>query len=417
MMAKARAGRWGALAVEACGSLLLVLALFWLFIMFLYAMFPSGTPLKEMIESRLEPPGRSASVPLPEATLSSLLRDVRFRRGNSIAWSGASRGMQLYSQDAVQTFDNSGAGISFGAKDRISVGSNSMIVVTRLNQSDEAGPRSYRVQVDGEMRGTLSGAKKLRLEFAAAGHLARMAPGASRFRVTQNGAKGSSLAVYAGEARVLDHGRMVRVPANFGVTLQKGAPVGPAVPLPAAPLPGGPEKALYRYRQLPPRVRFSWSGAAGDYHFQLSRDARFASCLIDQRLGSPEFATGKLAKGSYFWRVSRVEEGREGLFSRVGRCELLQQLTPPQLQVSFPPEKAQAGLFTLKAATGPEARLFVDGVEVKSETPGSFELGLRLKPGVNLIRVEALDPAGNVSYASRIVYAGAEAKPPGAAAK
>jgi len=49
----ARARRWAKVGLEAFGSLFLVLALFWLFILFLYALFPSGTPLKELIESRL----------------------------------------------------------------------------------------------------------------------------------------------------------------------------------------------------------------------------------------------------------------------------------------------------------------------------------------------------------------------------
>ncbi|OGU05850.1 MAG: hypothetical protein A2075_05715 [Geobacteraceae bacterium GWC2_58_44] len=404
MTAPKGARRWGALAAESSGSLLLVLVVFWLFILFLYAVFPSGTPLKELMESRMEPvPGRYAVERRPEATLVSLFRDVRFRRGNSVAWGGASQGMQLYSQDAVQTFDRSGAGISFGARDVISVGSNSLVVVTRLDAGGEAGSRSYRVQVDGEVSGTLSAARKLRMEFAAAGHLARIVPGAARFRVARNGDSSASLAMYAGEAQVAGRAGMVRVPANYGVTLRRGVPVGPAVPLPAAPLLGA-DKALYRYRLLPPRVRFTWSGAAENYHFQLAKDARFQSCLIDEKLGGGEFVTGKLANGAYFWRVSGVEEGREGLFSRVGRCELVQVLKSPELQVSFPPERAPAGPCLLSGSMEPGTRVFVDGVEVASDQGGNFQRELRLKPGVNLIRVEALDPSGNASYASRIVY-------------
>jgi len=408
MTALTGARRWGAIAAEVIGSLFLVLVLFGLFMLFLYAMFPSGTPLKELMESRMEPvPGRYAAERQAEATLSSLFRDVRFRRGNSVAWGGASAGMQLYSQDAVQTFDRSGAGISFGSRDRLSVGSNTLVVVTRQNAGDEAGGRSYRVQVEGEVSGNLSAARKMRLELAAAGHLARLVPGAARFRVSRNGDNCASLAVYAGEAQVAGPRGVVRVPANYGVTLRKGVAVGRAVPLPAAPLLGA-EQALYRYRLLPPRVRFTWSGPAGDYHFQLSGDARFKNCLVDERLAAFEFVTGKLAQGDYFWRVSRVEEGREGPFSRVGRCRLVQLLKSPQLWVGFPPEGAAAGPYTLFGSMEQGSRVFVDGVEVASDGEGGFRRELRLKPGVNLIRVEALDPAGNASYASRIVYGRAQ---------
>jgi hypothetical protein len=46
----------------------------------------------------------------------------------------------------------------------------------------------------------------------------------------------------------------------------------------------------------------------------------------------------------------------------------------------------------------------VDGVEIAAGEDGAFRYSGELKPGVNLIRVEALDQAGNASYASRIVY-------------
>jgi len=405
MSAEHHARKRRAFVFEALGSLLLVLILFCLFILFLYALFPSGTPLKELMESRMDPvQGRYAGVRRPEATLTTLYRDVRFRRGNSIVWGGAAAGMQLYSQDAIQTFDRSGAGISFGSSDRLQVGSNSLVVVTRLNTEDEAGPRSYRVQVDGDVSATLSAARKLRMEVAAAGHLARIAPGGARFRVMRNGVDSASLAVYAGEARLQGRDGTVRVPANHGVTLRKGVAAGPALPLPGAPLLGGPEKTLYRYRLLPPRVRFTWSGPTGEYHFQLARDPRFKSCIVDERLSAAEFVTGKLDQGRYFWRVSRVEEGREGSFSRPGSCELLQVLTPPELRVAFPEQNAPAGPYLLAGSSEPGSRVFVNGVEVASDGAGEFRRDLQLKPGVNLIRVEALDPAGNASYASRIVY-------------
>ena len=404
MTAKTRARKWAALAAEAAGSLLLVLALFWLFIMFLYALFPSGTPLKELMESRSEQlPARDSAGRRPEAALKALQRDVRFRRGNSVAWGGASEGMLLYNHDAVQTFDRSGATVSFAPTDLLLIGSNSLVLVTRLNENVMTGPRSYRVQLDGELRGTLSGARKVRLELAASGHLARIVPGAARFRVTPYGDGCANLAVYAGEARVEEQGRVVRVPANFGVKLKKGVAVGAAVPLPPAPLIKD-EKLLYRYRLLPPRVRFTWSGGDGEYHFQLSRDPGFKRPLLDRNCTAPEQVAGRLEAGSYYWRVSRVEEGSEGAFSRVGRCELLQLLTPPELQVAFPPESAAAGPFRLTGSTEPGSRVFVNGIEVAEQAPGEFAHHLLLRPGVNLIRVEAIDQAGNASYASRVVY-------------
>ena len=392
------------LAAETAASLFLVLSLFWLFIVFLYAIFPSGTPLKELITSRSDQiPAKDAAGRRPEAALASLQRDVRCRRGNSVAWGSAREGMLLYNHDAVQTFDRSGATISFAPKDLLALGSNSMVVVTRLNEKVQGGARSYRVHVEGELRGTLSGSKKVRMEVAAAGHLARIVPGAARFRFTPNGDDCASLAVYAGEARIQGRDGTVRVPAYYGITLRRGVPAGPAVPLPEAPRLKD-RKLFYKFRLLPPRVRFTWSGGAAEYHFQLAKDPGFKKPLLDRKVTDPELVWGYLDAGSYFWRVSRIEEGREGAFSPAGRCELQQLLKPPELKVEFPPESGAAGNFRMTGSAEPGSRVFVNGVEVPAGEEGEFAHELQLRPGVNLIRVEAVDPAGNASYASRVVH-------------
>jgi len=72
--------------------------------------------------------------------------------------------------------------------------------------------------------------------------------------------------------------------------------------------------------------------------------------------------------------------------------------------VQFPPESAPAGPYTLSGRAAPGARIYVDGIETAAEEAGGFVHQGVLKPGGNLIRVEAIDPAGNASYASRIVY-------------
>jgi hypothetical protein len=363
------------LSLEAGATLFIVLVLFCAFLVLLYAIFPSGSPLKELFEGALDPAAAHAARS-PEATLAAVRRDVRYRRGSSIAWSGADAGLQLYSQDAVQTLDRSGATIAFGSRDRLALGSNSLVVVTRLDAGDEPGQRSYRVQVEGEVHGNLSATRKLQLEIAAAGHLARLNNGAARFRLTPNDDNSASLAVYAGELQMQD-GKGTRVPANYAVTLKQGAPVGMVLPLPPAPQILGPQPARYGYRLLPPQLRFSWSGTAGTYHFQLSRTPRFEAILVDQRVTGTEYRTDSLGKGHYCWRVSRLEEGREGPFSTTGRCQVEQVAHPPGLTVDFPSEQSAAGPFQLSGNAAPgsgsswTASRSRQGRTAPSGTPGS----------------------------------------------
>lgn len=415
MSARARLAKLAGLAAETGGALLLVLLLFWFFILFLFAIFPSGTPIKELVaDSGKESPRQDRAVRRPEAALQSLMRDVRCRRGDTVAWGDASEGMLLYNCDAVQTFDRSGATIAFAAKDLLAMGSNSMVVVTRLNETVEGGPRSYRVQVEGELRGSFSASRLVRMEVATAGHLARIVPGASRFKFAPIGDNASSLAVYAGEVRVQGEERVIRVPAHYGVTLRPGVPAGPAQPLPPAPWLKE-EDLLYRFRLLPPKVRFDWAGGKGEYRFQLSDEPHFKRVLLDRRVSGEEFSAGTLDAGSYYWRVSRIDDGREGPFSRTGRCRMLQLLNPPPLKVDFPPQSVTVGAFRLTGNCQPGSRVYVNGVEAGATDNGDFSRELLLKAGVNLIRVEAVDQAGNASYVSRMVYGkegeGARCKP------
>ncbi|MBJ6799368.1 hypothetical protein [Geomonas propionica] len=404
MTAREHMKKAAGLAAETAVALLLVLVLFWLFILFLFAVFPSGTPLKELVSDSGEPsPLARNGVKRPEAALQSLVRDVRCRRGDSVAWGDASEGMLLYNRDAIQTFDRSGATISFAPGDALAMGSNSMMVVTRLNETLEGGPRSYRVHVEGELRGHFSGAKRVRLEVATAGHLARVVPGASRFTFTPLGDNASSLVVHSGEVRVQGEDGVVRVPARFGITLRRGVPLGPAQRLPGSPRLKN-DNLLYRYRQLPPRVRFNWTGGEGVYHFQLSSEPRFGKVLLDSRVTGTEFNAGLLDAGNYYWRVSRIEEGREGPFSRTGRCRLQQLLDPPQLRVDFPPSTVGVGGFRLTGRCQPGSAVYVNGTAGAMAEDGSFSYEIELRSGVNLIRVEAVDQAGNASYTSRVVY-------------
>jgi len=393
--------RGAALAAEAAACLFLVLASFGLFMAILYYLFPTGTPLREFMGDDDAPRRATPEERRAEATLATLLRDVRCRRGNSVVWGEASQGMTLFTQDAVQTFDRSEASILFNARDRLMLGSNSLVVV-RGTEHEEQGPRTVRVAVTGDVRGRIGGGGTLTLELAAAGRVARIGGAGADFRLTHKSSR-ATLAVYAGEAEITGGGKGVRVGANHGVTLLPGGKVAPFL-LPGPPAQTGPQRSLYRFRELPPRVRFSWSGGKAEYHFQLARDERFQRMVQDLRLEVPEYQTGVLEEGVYFWRVSRYDQGVEGRFGRAGRVELQRRTARPPLHVAFPPSQVSDESCIVKGSTERGMRVYVNGAEAPSADDGTFTATVTLKRGVNLLRVEALDEAGNASYASRVVY-------------
>jgi hypothetical protein len=68
------------------------------------------------------------------------------------------------------------------------------------------------------------------------------------------------------------------------------------------------------------------------------------------------------------------------------------------LNVTFPPSTIYRGRYTLRGKTDPGAKVFVGGQRVKTSKTGSFKYDLKLRPGINVIVVEAFDAVNNVTY-------------------
>ena len=69
----------------------------------------------------------------------------------------------------------------------------------------------------------------------------------------------------------------------------------------------------------------------------------------------------------------------------------------------LPPPTTKENRFRLAGRTEPGARVLVGGERVPTNEAGEFEYDLQLRPGINLVVVQAVDPAGNVSFRSQMV--------------
>ncbi len=192
------------------------------------------------------------------------------------------------------------------------------------------------------------------------------------------------------------------VVVNFGET--------PPVPetLPSAPMATTPEdrEVLY-YRDLPPKVRFSWDAEADVemYHFVLSRDPDFRELLVNERLREREFVYGNLKEGRYYWRVSGLVKWKESTFSEARNIFVVIDQKPPVLHVQFPQKIADKDdEVIVTGLTEPNADLFIQSKPVPIDKGGGFRYVLRVQPGMNVIVVEAMDAAGNVAYRAKRLY-------------
>jgi hypothetical protein len=418
---------------ETLVTVMIVLGFFTLFATLLTRLFVPGTSLKQLIEKSelvhtggidgsersavLDAGGREGSLGdafKSTAVLSQALNEVKSKRSDSIAWGPAKKGMMLYNRDAVQTLMQSSAQISFDKQNSFNVASNSLVIIRRVEKDlFRSEKHSSMVVLEGELEGKLSGSSKdpLNLDITTPSGVARM-KGASAtdrrtdFRVSTNNDQSSSIVVYKGQAEVTAHGKTVRIPENTGLIIKPGELPTAPVPLPAAPLQVSPaDRSVHVYRNLPPKISFVWAPLQGveAFHFQIARDPAFKEMVLDKRLGQTEFTHGNLKKGVYYWRVSSIKEGCEGRYGTPQSLELVQDFVAPHLQVIFPSAPVEEDRFVLSGTTEPGASIFLSGKQVKVANTGAFSQEVKLKQGVNLITIEAVDAAGNVSYRSHYI--------------
>jgi hypothetical protein len=413
-----RLRRLGARALETAGAIGLVLVFFLLCVGLLLVVMPKGIGLGTLMRSEETAARSRPSVDTGEGAwqpvvgmLSSVRHTVKSKPSGSIVWSSASSGLKLADRDAVQTYDRSGATISFEGPSDLRVGENSTVVVRRMERDPGTGAgRASVVLAGGEMEGSISAGPST-VEVVAGAATARMMPtrrGAAEFRVEASAGESSTFTVYRGHAEVTANGRTVVLTADQAVSVDESGRLGAPVRLPSAPLPRTPPDGLVLpCRTLPAEVPFSWasSAAATGFRLVIARDPQFGDLALDKRLDSPAFLHGNLAAGRYWWKVSAVEGATEGRASEAGAFDVVLDTVAPPLTVDFPTQPVGGSVLFVRGTTEPGVKVFVGEESVVVEQSGRFEGRVSLRPGPNVVVVEALDVAGNVAYRSALVLA------------
>ena len=416
--------------IEGILAVSLVLIFFSVFLYFLNALFPTGTGLRSLISlpdrltSTAAEQGKDSDVlqaqDMPNvvgevaATLSWTRNSVKSKGSEAIAWQSAAVGKLLYDRDAVQTLNRSAAQITFDEENIIDMGSNSLLIIKQMDHDPVYHEkRSFMVLVDGDLHGHLGagGKDSMSVKVGTPGAMVTTrggsgADGPVDFKISVNPDNSSTIAVYSGSAEVVALGQTVMVGANQATVVGLNqAPMAPG-DLPdrvhlKTPSAGG----VFYYRDLPPKIRFAWRSkpSVTEFHYVLARDSYFHDIITDEVFSTDRFNHGNLKKGTYYWKVSAKSGTIEGLFSETRQLNVVRDTTPPALQVHFPPGTVSTGRYILRGKAEPGARVFVGGKRVSTTSKGKFEYRLKLRPGMNVIVVEAIDSVDNVAYRSRRV--------------
>ncbi|MFQ5995399.1 MAG: Ig-like domain-containing protein [Acidiferrobacterales bacterium] len=410
-------------AVEFGVAILIALLFFFIVVGIINIFLPIGGGVRGLVGAGQETAARTASRELTfargdenveaggpfMARLAEMANKVNVKFASDIAWSGAELGMSFLHRDAIQTYERGRALVEFDEKNYLEIGENSLVVF------QEMGPdlflsekRTFRVMVEGELRGRLLGGQD-QLEVALPGGDLRMAGagGDTEFRLTVNPDRSSTLSLFKGDAQVYVGGKKTFLGENYGLTIGPDGKPLKAVKLPPKPKPRLPsDQRVSFYRDTPPKVRFSWEASTqpgARYRFVVARDPSFRRIVVDEQLASTNFSHGNLANGRYYWRVHTVVDHIESAPSAPRRLVMVQDQKPPVLRVQAPPKVVKTQSLKLSGRTEPGARVYVEGEPAKIDPDGSFQHQVDVKPGARLIVVEAIDPAGNVSYATKVV--------------
>lgn len=412
-------------ALELLMALLIVLLFFSIVFGVTNLYLPAGIGVKNIAFSIGGSPARTVerelaisgaenqAAPLT-ARISQITNRVNIKYADAIAWSSAATGMSLLNRDALQTYERARAMVEFNEQSYLDVGPNSLVVFQQ-GRPDILTPqaRALRLVVEGELRGRLSASGAgavgdLKVELPS-GELGMRATGDTgnevEFLLNVKKDQSSTLSVQGGDVELRLAGRNIRLAPNQALAIDaQGEPQ--VVPLPAAPVLKLPDDgSATSYRDLPPRLTFSWEASpeGNRYRFRLARDPQFRQIVADEPLTRTTFAYGNLGEGTYYWRVHALRDDIEGRPSAQRTLTMVRDREPPRLEVQAPPKVIRRALLTLSGRTEPGAKVFVEGQAVTVAADGSFRHRVEVKPGASLIVIEAVDSAGNVAYATNLV--------------
>jgi len=424
---------------EVVLSLVLVMVFFLAVMGILNSIFPSGVGLREMMaQDTLNTHTPGTGTEAIAASLTDLENIVKSKRAEQIAWEKALEDMPLYDRDAIQTFQRSSAVIEFDKENYLKMGSNSLVILKRIERDSVYGQRrSFMVIVEGELSGRISaaGMEAVVIEIETPGARMRI-PSAeetgkpAEFSITVKPDKTSKITMYEGTAEVeadgkiftvkKDQSRIIRplekkeiapreqdkeIPPSQGKTEPTSDQVPPEQVLRTMRLSAPDDMAEFFYRDLAPQVVFKWIPMEGGrmYRFIIATDPDLKKKVNDERLKATEFIHGNLRDGKYYWRVIASTEDGMSVESGIRSFIVKQDLVPPRLSVEFPPKMVKEEFAAVRGKAEAGARVFIMGNAVNVAADGSFDSKVQLQQGMNVIVVEAVDMAGNVTYKSSLV--------------
>ena len=341
-----------------------------------------------------------------EAILGSAGGRVERRRPTELDWTRIPVDTLLAEAERLRTLAESFAVVRFRDASRIRMGEHSHLVIQhlredRLTRREEVGVLLY----GGDLR-ALIGAEASRqiLNVQTEGIETQSK---SRDYWVEKTPERARLANFDGEVAVTAEGTTVQVRKDQGTLVERGDPPLEPVDLLPAPELIAPSEGAQVF-DVHADLRWSAVPSAAAYWLEVARDPGLTELVLsDTDVTATHLGLSLGEDGRYYWRVSAVDaSGLPGPAAPLRQFLKARDEIPPYLQLRRPAAglHIDAAELLIEGQTEQRARLAINGDAIPTGPEGAFRHRLSLAPGINRLRFEARDAAGNTKRLERVVH-------------
>ncbi len=348
---------------------------------------------------------KSTQTHAAEAWLTAKSGTVQNRPPGVSRWRKTELQQRLLERERVRTLADSRCRITFSDQSELSLDEHALVVIGSMEKNIIRSSYSNSVSmIEGDILvhlASLSQQKHFEVNLPDITTDVR----SLNFLTSRDKGNITRIANYDGEIDVRAGGGQVTVKKNQGTKIVPGhQPTTPKALLPPPEvLSPEPEQKLYGTEVL-----CTWKpiASARQYQLEISSSAAFTDLLSSEKIKEQRFQWEAASGGVYFLRIKTIDQdGCPGPYSEPLIFFVDPDNQPPFLVLHSPDRDILIAdkEIEVRGEVEKEALLRINGREVRPDSTGHFRYTVALSARKTVIRVEAADPAGNISRVERTV--------------
>ncbi|MCW5202053.1 MAG: FecR domain-containing protein [Candidatus Electrothrix communis] len=348
---------------------------------------------------------KSTQIHTAEAWLVAKSGTVQNRPSGASRWQQTELEQRLQEQERVRTLADSRCRITFSDQSQLSLDEHALVVIGSMEKNVIRSSYSNSVSmIEGDILVHLASISQQK-------HFEVNLPNITtdvrslNFLTSRDKKNVTRISNYDGEIDIRAGGGQVTVKKNQGTKIIPGhQPTTPKALLPPPEvLSPEPEQKLYGTEVL-----CTWKPIVGarQYQIEISSSAAFTDLLSSEKIKEQHFPWEAAAGGVYFLRIKTIDQdGCPGPYSEPLIFFIDPDNQPPFLMLHSLDKDIQIANeeIEIRGEVEKTALLRINGQEVKADDTGNFRYTVSLSNRKTVLKVEAVDPAGNVTTVERTV--------------